>query len=269
MADKHVELAEDEIIAARLSNELQRLITQLPANAQVLDWGCGRGRTVLHLRDAGINAWGVDMDTRVLAQANTALAGRGLDQEGVLRPLDQIAHFSAGRFHLIFSEETLEHVIDIERLAVESFRLTAPGGYGLHSFPGSRQWHEPHLKIPFVHWLSSKRLRHAAVLAALFLRAGPRPIWPEACDQTGRPLPLSCQAGVYASYLNEKLAYRPIEEMAAVFRNAGFEVGYRCLSPLNIVRRWSPRTWRDNGFPRGNNLLFLHKPAPHPFSTIT
>lgn len=269
MTDKHVELSEDEIAAARLSNELNALIAQLPANAQVLDWGCGRGRTVLHLRDAGINAWGVDMDTRVLAQAKTALAERGLFQESVLRPLDQIAHFSSGHFHLIFSEETLEHVNDIEQLAVESFRLTAPGGYGLHSFPGSRQWYEPHLKIPFVHWLSSKRWRHAAILSALFLRAGPRPVWPEACDQTGKPLPLSCQAGVYARYLNEKLAYRPIDEIAAVFHSAGFEVVHQILSPLNTIWRWSPRIWRDNGFPRGNNLLFLRKPTQHPLSITT
>lgn len=262
MADKHAALNEDEIATSQLSNELKRLLRQLPADARVLDWGCGRGRTTLHLRDAGFNAWGVDVEPAVIAKADAALHRRGLSKAGILRRVDELADFPPEYFHLIFSEETIEHVIDIEQLAIESFRLTTPGGYGLHSFPGSRQWLEPHIKMPFVHWFSSKHLQRAVIVAALYLRKGPQPAWPEACGPMGKPLPRFRQAAIYARYLNEKVVYRPIESIGAIFRDAGFEVEDLSHSPHYFLHYCLPRRWRDNGFPVGNNLLFLRKPAP-------
>jgi SAM-dependent methyltransferase len=259
MADKHAPLADAEI-AASLSAVLSQAVTRLPADARVLDWGCGRGRAVLHLRDAGIAAWGVDLDSQVLARADAALARRGLSDAGVLRELAGVEDFSDGYFDLVFSEETLEHVSDLAALTAGTFRLTAPGGIGLHSFPGMSRWLEPHLRIPFIHWWPDGAVRRAWLHASLFLGAGPRPPWPETLTADDRPLPLAGRAQVYARYLRDKVHYRPIEEIVGVFRDEGFEVACRTIPfPPRWIRLF-PSSWRRNGFPAGNLVLELRKP---------
>lgn len=260
MADKHAILSEEEISAAPLPAALGDFLVRLPEGAQILDWGCGRGKTVIRLRDAGRSAWGLDAAPAVLAKAGPALARRGLGEAVILRTLDEVASFPDGFFHLIFSEETLEHVDALEELAATAYRLTAAGGFGLHSFPGRRQWREPHLMIPLVHWLPWGAIRLAWLHACLFLGAGPRPPWPEVVDGDGKLLPRSGQAAVYARYLESKVHYRAIDAIASIFRRAGFQVHHRNLSPPPAWTRLLPPAWRRDGFPAGNVLLLLHKP---------
>ena len=241
------------------SFELRQALARLPAPARVLDWGCGRGRMVLHLRDVGVEAWGVDIDNQVLARADAALARRGLADACVLRLLGQVANFPDGYFNLIFSEETLEHVVDLEALAADTFRLTAPGGIALHSFPGRLRWREPHLMVPLVHWWPDGAIRNAWLRAALCIGSGPYKPWPETLKANGQPLPLAQRVRIYADYLREKVHYRSVDEIVTIFENAGFQVSRRShLSP-----RWCsifPIFWRRKGFPAGNLLLELRKP---------
>ena len=260
MADKHSLLREAEITATRLPADLQKVLAEIPPDGKVLDWGCGRGKTVLRMRDAGVAAWGIDVDSEVLAQAGPALSRRGLGEDRVLCLLSDTADFPDGYFSLIFSEETLEHVADLEGLAAEAFRLTATGGMGLHSFPGQGQWLEPHVKIPFVHWIPDGAIRQAWLRAFLHSGAGPRPPWPETINEDGVSLSVSRQAGVYARYLQDKVHYRSIENIVAIFRRIGFKVSYRSLNPVPFAARLLPRSWRQNGFPAGNLLLELVKP---------
>lgn len=260
MADKHDPLSDAEIDAAPLPGVLRQALGQLPPGARVLDWGCGRGRTVLHLRDAGVAAWGVDLDPLVLAQAGPALARRGLSDVGVLRLPAGAMDFPDGYFDLIFSEETLEHVADLEAMAAENFRLAAAGGVGLHSFPGRSRWLEPHVQVPFAHWWPDGVIRRTLLLAALGLGGGPRPPWPETLAGDGSRLSLAEQATVYARYLRDKVHYRPIEEIVAIFRRVGFLVDHRLLFGTPDWAHLMPASWRRDGFPAGNLLLMLRKP---------
>lgn len=260
MADKHSLLSEDEIAATLFPADLQKVLGEIPPDGKVLDWGCGRGKTVLRLRDAGVAAWGIDVDPEVLVQAGPTLTRRSLGEDRVLRLLSDSVDFPDGYFSLIFSEETLEHVADLEGMAAEVFRLTAAGGAGLHSFPGQRQWLEPHVKIPFVHWIPDGAIRQAWLQACLHSGAGPHPPWPETINENGVSLSVSRQAGVYARYLQDKVHYRSIENIVDTFRRIGFQVSYRCLNPVPFGARLLPRSWRQNGFPAGNLLLELVKP---------
>jgi hypothetical protein len=260
VTNKHFFLSEGEIAANLLPTDLQRVLGKIPPDGNVLDWGCGRGKTVLRLRDAGVPAWGIDVDPGVLAQAGPALSRRGLEDAKVLRMLSDTGDFRDGYFSLIYSEETLEHVADLEGMAIEAFRLTAAGGLGLHSFPGKRQWLEPHVKVPFVHWMPNGPIRKACLQAFLLLGAGPQPPWPETIDENGAISSVSRQAGVYARYLQDKVHYRKIEDIAAIFLRVGFQVRYRCLNSTPLGAGLLPLSWRQNGFPAGNLLLELVKP---------
>ena len=224
------------------------------ASLRILDWGCGRGRSVALLRQEGLEAYGVDIDRAVLRNGHELFRACGLDPERLLRPLDDVGTFGDGSFDAVFSEETLEHVADLDRVARETFRLLRPGGIAVHSFPGSRWLVEPHVHMPLVHWLPPSG-RRALIGLCLGIGLGPRPPWPEAREGDRRR-----QAEVYARYLAEKTAYRPRGEVMAIFGRAGFEgrwVGGKAAG----WRRLLPAGLRDNGFPAEHLLLHLVRPA--------
>jgi SAM-dependent methyltransferase len=93
--------------------------------APVLDIGCGRGELLALLRDAGIEASGIDADADMVAYAQ----GEGLDvaQEDVLGHLDRLPDRSLGG---IFMGQVVEHLPPAT--LVHSLRLAAlklrPGG---------------------------------------------------------------------------------------------------------------------------------------------
>lgn len=129
-----------------------------PEQVRVLDYGCGRGRTVFKLREAGYDAYGVDVDARPIENGRVLARARGLDAEQVLSVLDAEGravhpeHF----FDFTTSFQVFEHVQDIDRAARELARITKPGGGGIHVFPPALYPFEGHLMMPFVHWLPKR-----------------------------------------------------------------------------------------------------------------
>lgn len=265
MNGKHDILTEEEMSYFSLGSGIVAELNFLAAdpNARqvgharnVLDWGCGRGRSVARLIENGFNAFGVDTDHAVLHNGYPLFESRGLQPAGILLDAADAARFPDGFFAFIFSEETLEHIRPLELVAGEMFRLTAPGGVGLHSFPGSMRLIEPHILMPLVHWLPGNRLQKWFMALCLLLGAGPRPVWPEAAG-TG----LRETLDVYFRYLRDKTCYRDIRETLQIFRGAGFECEYFCTG--ETAAWWSPllpRRLRGNGFPRGEMVLRLRKP---------
>jgi SAM-dependent methyltransferase len=89
-----------------LVRERQRpYVEDLRGHAPVLDVGCGRGELVALLRDAGVEARGVDADADMVAYAR----GEGLDVEqgDLLAYLDAVADASLGA---IFAGQVVEHL---------------------------------------------------------------------------------------------------------------------------------------------------------------
>lgn len=258
MSGKHDALTEADMLGFGMNPAVLGLIAEVRRAAthplRVLDWGCGRGRSVALLRQEGLEAFGVDVDRAVLRNGHGLFRARGLDPERLLRHVDETGAFGEGAFDLVFSEETLEHVADLGALARDTFRLLRPGGTAVHSFPGSRWLVEPHVRMPLVHWLPPGG-RRPLIRLCLLAGLGPRPPWPEAGEGDRRR-----QAEVYARYLAEKTVYRPREEVMAVFARAGFE-GRWIGGEAAGWRRLLPSALRDNGFPAGHLLLHLVKPA--------
>ena len=259
MSTKHNALTEADMQRFRMNPALLGQLraqarSRAPETARILDWGCGRGRSVALLRQEGFDAFGVDIDRAVLRNGHELFRARGLDPERLLRHIDDIGTFGDGDFDIVFSEETLEHVADLAQVARESFRLLRPGGLAVHSFPGSRWLVEPHVHMPLVHWLPPGALRRLLIRACLLLGHGPRPPWPEAAGS------LRHQLDVYDRYLAEKTAYRPRGEVMAVFEREGF-AGRWLGGEASGWRRLLPAALRDNGFPAGHLLLHLVKPA--------
>lgn len=114
----------EEEILDRISVYLPWLQT-LPAEAPVLDLGCGRGESLALLRDHGIPARGVDSSARMVALCRE----RGFDaMEGDL--FGTLAGVEEGSLGAVVSFHVIEHLpaASLDRLVRLAYRALKPGG---------------------------------------------------------------------------------------------------------------------------------------------
>jgi SAM-dependent methyltransferase len=107
------------------------LLGEARPGERVLDLGCGAGRFVAALREAGAEAVGVELAEAALERARANAPGadlRLLTDDGSL-PLE---HASVD---LVWCSEVLEHVPDTAHLLLEVRRVLRPGGRLLVTVP--------------------------------------------------------------------------------------------------------------------------------------
>ena len=111
--------------------ELRRtlLLNEARAGERVLDLGCGAGRFVAALRDAGADPVGVEIAEAAATRARaTGVEVRLVEPDGTLP-------FGHGEFDLVWCSEVLEHVPDALALLQETRRVLKPGGRALLTVP--------------------------------------------------------------------------------------------------------------------------------------
>lgn len=189
-----------------------------PEGMNILDWGCGRGREVLWLRERGYNARGVDIDALIIENGMDLFKKKG-HGESTLRLIqaDGKTDFPDGIFHLIYSNQVFEHIQDLESVAAEMYRITAKKGWGFHIYPARLYWIEPHFRMPLVHWLPKNKLREWAIRS--YVRIGREPHWKELEGRSARD-----KAAVYIDYSMTKTAYRSYRSVKRTLVDAGFKV---------------------------------------------
>ena len=107
------------------------LLSEARPGERVLDLGCGAGRFVAALRDAGADPVGVEIAEAALERARRNAPGadlRLLEPDGSL-PLEH------GSVDLVWCSEVLEHVADTEHLLLEARRVLRRGGRLLITVP--------------------------------------------------------------------------------------------------------------------------------------
>ena len=157
------------------------------------------------------------------------LSARGLDANSIISLMEngEEKQFPDGSFHLIFSEGVFEHVKDIEQVATNLKRLTAPGGVGVHFFPAHKHFVEIHLFMPFLHWLPKNRIRKIYIMLLLLLGGGPK--WKELQGKSRRE-----QAQVYYEYIVYKTYYRTPRVIIDVFTRNKFKVDFIPLAEFGL-----------------------------------
>lgn len=114
---------ESRYASATYAHLLGDLVGALPPDAAAIDIGTGDGSFLAELLDAGIrDVVGVEPSAAPIAAASPRV--RGLIREGVFNAED----FHPGRFQLITSFQTLEHVPDPLDLCRSAHRLLREGG---------------------------------------------------------------------------------------------------------------------------------------------
>ena len=256
---KHDLLTEEELAEFQVGENVIAFLKEYqekqglePNQINVVDWGCGRGRSVAKLRELGFNAFGVEIDRRTMQNGFDLLKSRGMEPESVLRHFDEISHFDDGYFDFVFSEQVLEHVENIDDVATEMGRLTKLDGVGFHQFPGSKTVEEVHLFQPLIHWLPKNIIRRIAIFCWLLLGRGPN-TWPEAKGKSRWRA-----SDVYFRYSAQKTYYREVRKLCAAFQDHGFETAH---STLGTPSHWVPEFLKRNGFPAYNIVIMLRKTA--------
>jgi len=186
---------------------------------RVLDWGSGRGEYVAWLRDAGYAAFGAEIRQEAAERGKALLQAHGHDYARVITPIlpNGDTTLPANFFHFVFTHYVLEHVADIDAVTREIARVTAPGGCGFHVYPGQLRPIEPHLFMPFVHWLPKNPSRKWMIGA--FVACGIEPRWGWLAEATrGR------KTQAYYEFCNNETFYRSFREVRQSFRQRGFAV---------------------------------------------
>jgi SAM-dependent methyltransferase len=188
---------------------------------QVLDWGCGRGSDVLHLRQEGYDAYGVEPDAQTIERGEPLFAESGLDQSQFVRLLEpgNRTRFDSESFDFLMSYQVLEHVEELESAAREMFRVLRPGGTAVHLYPAHHCPIEGHVKMPLVHWLPKNAARRAAI--ATWVRLGVHARWPQLAEAG-----VAARTDTYYSYTVRATHYRPPRTVLEIFRSQGFEAAF-------------------------------------------
>jgi len=187
----------------------------------ILDWGCGKGKLVLWLRERGYNAYGVDIAHKHFEKSAELFRSKGFSVQKCLNGLDANgrAPFADLSFHFITSWQTVEHVRDLEVVAAEWMRLTVHGGRGLHIYPSHRKLVEPHLFMPCIHWLPKKALRKWLIGFFVFINVEPY-WWPK------NFLSLKERACAYYEFSVNETFYRAPGAIRACLEEKGFETEF-------------------------------------------
>jgi len=101
---------------------VRKILGQLPADARIVDLGCGEGILVEELREQGRNAVGVDLNYESEAVLKDDITGTQLD---------------AGSFDVVLCLDVLEHLQfeDQIKAIAEISRLLRPGGQLIATIP--------------------------------------------------------------------------------------------------------------------------------------
>jgi SAM-dependent methyltransferase len=107
------------------------LLREVRPEERVLDLGCGAGRFVAALRDAGADAVGVELAEAALERAKRNVPGADLR---LVAP-DGSLPLGHGTVDVVWCSEVLEHVPDTIAFLTEVRRVLRPGGRLLVTVP--------------------------------------------------------------------------------------------------------------------------------------
>jgi SAM-dependent methyltransferase len=195
----------------------------------ILDWGCGRGRTVLWLKTQGYNAFGTDIDPIPIQNGIELFISKGYDNS-ILKLLSSEGKtdFPDNFFDFIISDQVFEHVSNLESVAAENRRILKKEGVGLHIYPAHKYIVEGHLFMPFIHWLLKNFLRKG--LIAAFVLIGKEPHWTEVNN-----LSIKEKTKVYYQYSINKTFYRNYTSVKKTFENEGFDVKFVTIDDQKFI----------------------------------
>lgn len=147
----------------------------------ILDIGCYIGGKTVRWAERyhAASAHGIDIDQRFIDVANAFAAEKGINAKFSVGFAENL-EFADASFDAILTENTFEHVRDVDQVLSECRRVLKPGGLLFVIFPSFYGHKSHHLDLvtrtPFIHWLFSFRDILAAYHSIIDTR-GPAAAW--------------------------------------------------------------------------------------------
>lgn len=114
----------------QIMRDLEFIKGRLPADAVILDMGCGTGNIALKLLKVGFEVWGVDMSEEMLAVLKKKIPADFKDKIKLFcKNIDYFLDGCAGRFDLITVSSVLHHLPEYIPTLKRAIGLLKPAGY--------------------------------------------------------------------------------------------------------------------------------------------
>lgn len=201
----------------------------------LLDFGCGDGELCLELARLGLDVRGLELSEAGVAAARQRFAGAGLDPERIhgleiprenyLTKTPYTLPFASASIQTVVSIQVFEHVSDLDSVLAELARILVPGGVVYAEFPSRLTPVEPHIRIPFAHWLPYSRLRATYI---------------ESCYRLGLGLFRDNGGTRQNEYLRTGVFYRSNRDLDRRFRS---HFTLRRIGALRITQSLRRRRW--------------------------
>lgn len=137
-----------------------------PKEIKVLDFGCGDGQIVKKMRGKGFQFYGVenyyDGDKEYLKYYKA-------ENEFIKRytPPQEKIPFPDNYFDFIYSNQVFEHVVELDFVLKELYRILKKNGVMVHNFPLKEYFMEGHFRIPIIHWFQNFNFREKLTLTLI------------------------------------------------------------------------------------------------------
>jgi SAM-dependent methyltransferase len=140
----------------------------------VLDLGCGDGRTISLLHQLGHEMHGVDLPDRadVLRRNLLPVFGDRFETKVRIVTNERCIPFESRQFDVVYANQVFEHVRFLDQMLAECARVLRPDGVLIALFPTATYPIEGHALVPFVHWIPPGAFRRSYLRVFLSLGIG-------------------------------------------------------------------------------------------------
>ena len=149
-------IVKDTLNPARAREQIQiikRYVGEI-CGKKMLEIGCGFGVFVAVAREERIESFGVEQDRYSLEICKRILNSYGIDNNVVKEESGESLSFRDESFDIVYLNNVIEHVKEVDKVLKESIRVTKSGGYIICVTPNYGSFFEGHYGLLWIPYLS-------------------------------------------------------------------------------------------------------------------